>query len=116
MWERLVVEVVDQERVHLRYGDREESRSYIEFGFMDGRSKPTNPKPSELWTYFLGLAADNGRITWRSPSATPKLRDRVRELREKLGEVFPIAAGTAIADYSARKAYETTFTLRRRRS
>lgn len=116
VWERLVVEVVDRERVHLRYGDREESRSYIEFGFMDGRSKPTNPKPSELWTYFLGLAADNGRITWKSPSATPKLRDRVRELREKLGEVFPIAAGTPIADYSARKAYETTFTLRRRRA
>ncbi len=116
VWERLVIEVVDRENVLLRYGDREECRSYIEFGFMDGRSKPTNPKPSELWTYFLGLAADDGRITWQSTSATLKLRDRVRELREKLFEVFPIAEGTPIADYSKRKAYETTFTLRQRRA
>lgn len=115
VWERLVVEVVDREHVLLRYGEREESRSYIEFGFMDGRSKPTNPRPSELWTYFLGLADDDGRITWQSKGASLKLRDRVRELREKLFEVFPIAEGTPIADYSKRKAYETTFTLRRRR-
>ncbi len=114
VWERLVVEVFDREHVRLRYGDREETRTYIEFGFMDGRSKATNPKPSELWTYFLGLAADDGRITWQSASATPKLRDRVRELREKLAEVFPIVEGTPIADYAQRKAYETTFTLRRR--
>lgn len=115
-WERLSIEVVDDTHARIRYGQREETRSYIELGFMDGRSKPTNPRPSELWTWFLQFAKEDGSITWSTPVASPKLRDRVRELRLKLGEVFPIAEGAAIADYSERKAYETTFTLRRRRT
>jgi hypothetical protein len=114
VWERLVVEVVDDEHAVLCYGEREERRSYVELGFRDGRSKDTAPRPSELWTYFLALAREDGRLIWRTPAATPLLRDRVRELRAKLSALFPIAAGVPIADYTERKAYETTFTLRRR--
>jgi hypothetical protein len=114
VWERLVVEVVDDEHVVVRYSQREERRSYVELGFRDGRSKDTAPRPSELWTYFLALAREDGRLTWRTPVATTMLRDRVRELRAKLSAVFPIATGVPIADYTERKAYETTFTLRRR--
>ncbi|MEQ1504300.1 MAG: hypothetical protein ABMB14_18815 [Myxococcota bacterium] len=114
-WEGLAIEVLDNEHVRIRYGEREETRSYIEFGFQDGRSTSTHPKPSELWTYFLGFAREDGRITWATKGASPKLRDRVRELRTKLGEVFLIAEGTPIADYSESRAYETTFTLRSRR-
>jgi hypothetical protein len=89
VWERLVVEVVDDQHAVLRYGEREERRSYVELGFRDGRSKDTAPRPSELWTYFLALAREDGRLTWRTPVATPMLRDRVRELRAKLSASVP---------------------------
>lgn len=114
-WERLSLEVIDDSQVRIRYGEREETRSYIELGFMDGRSKATDPRPSELWALFVLFAKQDGSIAWGTGPATAKLRDRVRDLRRKLAEVFPIAEGSPIRDYSETKAYETSFTLRRRR-
>ncbi len=114
-WARLVVTILGEDRAELRYGVQAEVRTYIELGFADGRRRSTEPRPSELWGLLLVLAGENGIMDWRSSKASPKHRDRIRDLREKLSAIFPIE-GSPINDYSERHAYETAFTLRRRAS
>ncbi len=114
-WAQLVVTILGENRAELRYGGQVELRSYIEMGFADGRSRSTEPRPSELWGLLLVLAEEGGGMDWRSPKASPKHRDRIRGLRGKLAALFSIE-GSPITDYAERQAYETAFTLRRRAS
>jgi hypothetical protein len=114
-WERLSVTILGGDRAELRYGAQAEVRSYVEMGFADGRARPTEPRPSELWGLLLVLADEDGSMDWRSPKASPKHRDRIRDLRAKLSALFPIE-GNPILDYGERRAYQTAFTLRRRAS
>ncbi len=112
-WENLSLLILDGERVELRYGGYTETWSFVEMGMNDGRAPAAAPRPTQVWQTLLLMAREEGRIDWRSPRASPKLRDKIRQLRQKLREVIPIQ-GEPIPDYSKERAYKTTFRLSRR--
>ena len=111
-WGSLVIDVLDDERARLRFGKRAETRSYIELGMADGRARPTEPRPDSAWALLKLFADNNGEINWKTPGASDKLRDRMRDLRKKLAAVVPIE-GNPIADYSDERAYKAAFIIRR---
>lgn len=111
-WADLVIDVIDDERARLRHGKRVETRSYLELGMADRRARATEPRPDSAWALLKLFADNNGEINWRTPGASDKLRDRMRDLRKKLGAIVPIE-GNPIADYSDERAYKTAFIIRR---
>ena len=111
-WSDLVVDVIDDERARLRFGKKAETRSYLELGMADRRARTTEPRPDSAWALLKLFADNNGEINWRTPGASDKLRDRMRDLRKKLVAVVPIE-GSPIADYSDERAYKTAFIIRR---
>ena len=114
-WQNLSLLLLDGERVEVRYGHVVEVRSFMEMGMNDGRARASAPRPSQVWQTLKIMAREDGRIDWRSDSANPKLRDKIRQLRTKLSAVIPIE-GNPIPDYSSERAYKTEFRLSRRPS
>jgi hypothetical protein len=112
-WENLSLLILDSERVELRYGSQIEVWSFVELGMNDGRAPAAAPRPSQVWQTLLLMAREEGCLDWRSERASPQLRDKIRQLRQKLSAVIPIQ-GEPIPDYSKERAYKTTFRLSRR--
>lgn len=109
-WRTLVLEVVEGERLVIRYGPTTETRTFIEAGMGKRGGKPTR-----AWDALCLFAKERGVITWRDDkAASADLRDRVRELKEALLALFPGMEGEPFGRYTTERGYEAAFVVRAR--
>lgn len=111
-WSNLVLDVVDGERLVIRYGPTTETRTFAEAGM--GRRNGED-KGDRAWVCLCLFAAERGVITWQDDRAASwQLRDQVRELKERLLALFPGMEGDPFGKYTRGRGYEASFVVRAR--
>lgn len=107
-WERVVVRVLDEERVEIQSGRQRERRTFIEMGMADGRR--SSPEPSLSWTFLLTLAREDGTLTWEDRVASDNARNHIRLLRDALRQALGLE-GDPFHRYERKLGWRTRFLL-----
>ena len=113
-WENIRIEFIDEKIVKIHTLDKCHTRTYIEMGFKDHKSRP--PKPNIIWDLLVDFAKKEGRIDWGDNRTQMKdaykVKNYVSFLRKRLKLVFPNINGAPVKIYRKGTGYETEFVIK----
>ncbi len=105
-WEDLRFEFTDSEVVNIRF--RQETRRIEPEQF--GMKSAKNGRPTVLWTLLWSIATRSGRLTWKDPKASTRVKKQKQLLSNRLTSLFGIQ-GDPIPWRNDQKAYVARFTI-----
>ena len=96
-----------EERVRIRLKGVERVVAYVEMGLADAR----HGRPNTQWA-LLRLFATRQQITWKTPEASRRLKDKKRFLSQALRAFFPGISGDPFRLIDRKKGWEPRFQIR----
>jgi hypothetical protein len=102
-WEYVRVTFVDKHTVFIEFPtiNQKITVDFMDMGMWDGR----NQTPNAQWVVWEVLAESEGRISWNSDQAAPRIKKQKQLLSEALKKYFNIQ-GDPFKVYQEAKAYE----------
>ncbi len=106
-WEDITIRFLDGESVQIKAKELSIKRTYQNIGLVDHKS---NLKPNKQWQFFSDLSKLHGKLTWKDPKATLKVKKKKSLLSKALREYFQLKEDP-FYPYKEVKAYKTKFKL-----
>jgi len=86
-WENFIIKFEDDENILIQVNKFKYNTNYKKMGFI-GRG--TNPRPSEVWNFFIVLAKREGELTINDHEARDKYKKQKELLAKTLQDYFSI--------------------------
>lgn len=106
-WREVAIVFVTMHEVSIEVRGRAETRSYVEMGMADSRTK----RPNKQWTLLQDFAREEGIVGWHSTRACRANKHRKQRLASTLREFFGIE-GEPFELTADRKGWKARFQIR----